>query len=506
MRRIQLTVLLTAAACLAACSAPPTPRQLAQDAAAAMGGVEKLQSIKTITMSGGTGSRTRLGQTVKAGDAETAGQLKNVVETVDLANGRVSLDYELAIGEFSQHRHEILTKKGEQAVGIEIVGTRPIIAASPGGLFSWGTQNNPEFLLRRNAVSIALAAAESASDSGAAQDKELNGKTFKYGTGKTKSGEDVGFYFEPESKLLAAYEVLDTEPLLGDMQSQYLLDDYRSVDGIMLPHRITIRKGGKDFSEVQFTSIALNDGAAEKVFAIPESAAAEADVAAAAAGEYSPMKIVKVDNGVFQAQGYSHHTLIVEFPQWLALVDAPYTDTQTRALGRALEQQFPGKPVRYAAVSHHHYDHIGGIRGAAALGATILVEKGHEAELRPILEARHSNPQDELEKRRSGRQQPLLEVFEGKKVITEGGQSLELYAITGGPHVDPMVLGYSPTARAVFQPDLYTPGGGGGPAAEHLLKSIQSLGIKVDKMVGGHGGVGSYADFVKAVTPKTSSD
>src|SRR5262249_60100719 len=130
----------------------------------------------------------KMGQMVKATDQENPGQLKNVVDIVDLAKGRASLDYELENGGFMQHRHEILTKLGDKAVGVEIVGTRPIIATSPGGLFSWGTQNSPEFLLRRNVVAIALAAANSASETDQAQDKELNGKTDKYTSAKHNTG------------------------------------------------------------------------------------------------------------------------------------------------------------------------------------------------------------------------------------------------------------------------------------------------------------------------------
>ena len=121
-------LLLLSLLCLSACSAPPTTRKLAQDAVAAMGGVERLQSVKMLTMKGGTGTRMRLGQMVKATDEETPGQLKDVVDIVDLANGRASLDYALQIGDFMQHRHEILTKKSEKLIGIDIVGTRPIIA------------------------------------------------------------------------------------------------------------------------------------------------------------------------------------------------------------------------------------------------------------------------------------------------------------------------------------------------------------------------------------------
>jgi hypothetical protein len=117
---------------------------------------------------------------IKATDEDLTGQLKDVTEIVDLANGRASLEYTLQFGaEYLRHRHEILTKRNDAPVGIDIVDARPIVATSPGGLWSWGTQNSPDFLLRRNVVSIALAAAETASENQPAIDKELNGKTYK---------------------------------------------------------------------------------------------------------------------------------------------------------------------------------------------------------------------------------------------------------------------------------------------------------------------------------------
>jgi glyoxylase-like metal-dependent hydrolase (beta-lactamase superfamily II) len=42
--------------------------------------------------------------------------------------------------------------------------------------------------------------------------------------------------------------------------------------------------------------------------------------------------------------------------------------TQTKALWRAIQEQFPTKPVKYVGVSHYHFDHIGGLREAAAMG------------------------------------------------------------------------------------------------------------------------------------------
>jgi glyoxylase-like metal-dependent hydrolase (beta-lactamase superfamily II) len=483
-----------------ACSpAPPTTQQLAQEAAAAMGGADRLRAIKTLAMKGGVGTRLRLGQTVHATDTETPATLKNVVETVDLANGRAQLDYELQLGAFGQHRKETLTKKNGRAVGLEDVAGRPLAIMSPSGLFSWGTQNNPEVLLRRNIITV-MSAALMSPTSDAPSDRQLDGKTYKYGTATLANGERVGLYFDPQSKLLSAYETTDTETMLGDLPAQYLLADYRDINGVKLPHTITIRKGRQPYSDVRFSSASIDDPADDSLFAIPDSANAEVD-RAIQAGDYSPIAISKIGDGVYFARAYSHNSMIVEFPAWLAVVEAAYTDAQSATLVRALNEQFPGKPIRYAIVTHHHFDHTGGVRGLAAAGATILVEKGHEPLLRTIVESPHTNPPDALETARKSGKAGALEIYEGKKVLSDGKQLLELYPITGNPHVDPKVIVYAPSARALFQSDLFIPGVGApaGPEAAHLLKSVQDLKLRVDRNVGGHGGVAPFAELVKAV-------
>ncbi len=422
-----------------------------------MGGADALRDVQSYVMKGGTGTRSRLGQVVKPGEADPPAQLKNVVETLDLAGQRAALDYEiLAAGGFGQHRQEIVTKKGDGAVGLENVGTRPLAVMSPSGLFSWGTQNSPSMSLRRSVIRIALAASETATPE-LLLDKQLNGRRYKFGNVMI-DGETIGLYFDPASDLIAAFETTDTETMIGDVTAQYLLEDYREVSGVKLPHKITIRKGGEHYADVQFTSAAVNDAEALKVFAIPDAAAADVDRAIAAGPDYSPIRLTQVDEGVHFAQAYSHNTLVVEFPRFLAIVEAPYTEAQTKTLVQFLATQFPGKPIRYAAVTHPHYDHTGGVRAAAAYGAAIVAAKGHEAPLRSLLDAPHTNPPDELASRRKAKQLTGgLQVFEGKRVIADGTQRLELYAITGSPHVDPMVIAYVPNGRVLFQSDLFFP-------------------------------------------------
>jgi len=487
---------------LVGCSAQ-SQKQLAQDALTAMGGEEKVKAIQTLTMTGGKGTRTKVGQPATTTGNDVTGELSNNVETLDLANHRAAMDYDIKVGDFVQHRHEVFNREKADGTPFGIESIEGVtFATTPSGLFSWGTQNSPEWMLKRNPVSVVLSAAESApADAGA--EEEFDGKKMKHGHGKSPDGEDLEMYFDPDTKLLAGFMVLETETMLGDVMGTYFLSDYRDVNGVKLPHHIKILKGGEPYSEVQYESILMNDPKAATVFGV--DAPFKPQVAQAMKGpDAFPMELKKAANGVYQASAFRHHSMVVEFPTFVAVVEAPYLETQTRMLAQAIARQFPNKPIKYVAVTHPHYDHIGGLRAAAALGATILVEKRQEPLLKKLLDAKHSHPKDDLQTAIDAKKPVgMIETYEGKHVIKEGNQSLELYAFDSS-HFQPMVMAYVPGARVHFQSDLWFPGVPlpSSPALVQLNDAIKAANLQVDTLVGGHGGIGPYSAMAKAIAAK----
>ncbi len=54
------------------------------------------------------------------------------------------------------------------------------------------------------------------------------------------------------------------------------------------------------------------------------------------------------------------------------LFECPLGDERALAAIDAVKKVIPGKPIRHAVDSHHHFDHSGGLRACAAEGATIV--------------------------------------------------------------------------------------------------------------------------------------
>ena len=459
-----------------------------------MGGIDALRAVDSIVMEG-NGTRNRLGQIPVTDGVDPDATLTNVIETIDFANGHAAFDNDVIVGEgFSQHRTEALTSWQGEKIGWGTTVGRPNIATSVNGLFSWATQNTPEMLLRRNVISAALAAATSA-QGGRVDSVIFNGQPH-WRVEADMNGESIELMIDRQSGLLGGFVAMDTETMLGDVQAQYRYSDYRNVGGLMLPFANEIIKDGEPYSSMNYTAIRLNDAAALGVFQVPDDIQDQADQVVAADGAWAPLQWNPVSSTVTHIVAFSHHSMVVEFPSFVVVVEGAYTEAQSLTLARMIEENI-GKPIRYVVPTHPHYDHTGGLRGLAAVGASVLAAAGHEDEIRGIVESPHSNPPDALSLRAAqGAEVGQVEVFSGMTEITEGDQALRLFEVDTIPHVNPKVLALVEPDGILFQSDLFF--GGPGPDATALFLAIQELGLQVQQVVGGHGGVFPFAQLAVA--------
>jgi hypothetical protein len=106
---------------------------------------------------------------------------------------------------------------------------------------------------------------------------------------------------------------------------------------------------------------------------------------------------------------------------------------------------------------------------------------------------------------------PVFELIENKKrVFRDDKHVVELYDIGPSPHAEEMVVAYLPHEGILFQSDLFTVAGDGTATAQegavHMAEMIGRLGLKVEKIVGGHRGVATVGDLRSALDKRRQLD
>jgi glyoxylase-like metal-dependent hydrolase (beta-lactamase superfamily II) len=270
-------------------------------------------------------------------------------------------------------------------------------------------------------------------------------------------------------------------PVLGDAAWIADYSDYAEFSGIKYPKRIVITHAGPTLWDLTVTSVTPN---APVDLPIPES------VASATA---PPVRVAsaKIGDGVWFLGGGSHHSVLVEFADHVAVVEAPQNDARSLAVIDEVKKLVPNKPIRYLITSHHHFDHTGGFRTYVAEGATIVTHQSNVAYFQKAAAAPATVAPDTLANR------PKPATFQGvadKHVLTDGRQTIEIYATAGDSHTKEYTLVYLPKQRILVEGDAYSPPAADAPPpspapppAVALFDDVQKLKLRVATIAPIHG-------------------
>jgi glyoxylase-like metal-dependent hydrolase (beta-lactamase superfamily II) len=309
------------------------------------------------------------------------------------------------------------------------------------------------------------------------------------------NGTTIGrYYFLKSSGLLTDMERVIGDDYAGDALVRVRLTDYRTQGGTMVPGMIEQLIAGSPTMRVRPTTVLLAQAPAESLFTLP------AGLTETQRQPPAEPAFDQVGPGVYLASGMAggYRLLVADLGDHLAVVESPNGSEQSGRAIALINQQFPGKPIRYVVPTHHHDDHAGGLRAFIATGSIVVTTRGNEAVFRRMAAAPYTIEPDE----QSRVKKPVQFAFVDKRMVLEGGGTrLELIDVGPSPHADEMLIAYVPASRFVFQGDLFNTGGNasanswGNLTTVHFADWLSGSGLAVDSVAGTHSPVRTRAEL-----------
>jgi metallo-beta-lactamase superfamily protein len=342
----------------------------------------------------------------------------------------------------------------------------------------------------------------------------------------TADGDTLTMAVDRTTLLPSSISSAAAHPVLGDVTAETEFAGYERVGGVMLPTRITERLDGRVIARVhilrQTPGIDPDAPLPTPLFAaFPEEVRLEAPAALESAQPESDtaLAVEPLAPGVWRLTGNQYASVLVEGADRDVLVEAPLDDARTAALLAKAKELTPGKPLTALVVTHHHFDHIGGVRGAVAAGLTVFVA-GHPAEragdlvasrpaaaagdtatfIEEIVRRPHTRVPDELARHPKALH---IETVDARRTLGDAAQPVDLFPISGSAYADTLLMAYLPRPRLLIEADVYTPPNEGSresayPFAANLIENVQRQHLSVDRIVPLHGPVVSWATLLAA--------
>jgi glyoxylase-like metal-dependent hydrolase (beta-lactamase superfamily II) len=336
----------------------------------------------------------------------------------------------------------------------------------------------------------------------------------------TDSGINFTILFDRDTHLPAAIRTRDDDNIYGDSNYDLVLADWKSVGGAKLAQTLSYQVNGVEVAKLNYREVSANAAIAADAFAVPDNVKAAANPPATGNVPYQwvlrrlfltrflesdaviyptggGLKLVELAPNVQHVEGGTANNLIVAMKDYLVIFDAPYGELQSRWTIDAAKAKYPGKPIKYLVLTHHHMDHTGGMRTFVAEGASIIVPSPDKAYFEQDVAAPRTLVPDDLQKR--PRPATITEVKD-QMSIKDDTDEIRLYNIPN-PHVQSMFIAHVVKSNVLYVTDLISPRGPIERSEQTVSvgDALRKYGITGAIIAGGHGTTARQADIAGAL-------
>src|SRR6266699_624782 len=290
--------------------------------------------------------------------------------------------------------------------------------------------------------------------------------------------------FDPKTHLPAAVRTRDDDNINGDSNFDLVLPDWKAVGRVQVAHSLSYRVNDVEVARLTYREVSANPAIAADTFAVPDAVKAAAKPPA---------------TGNVPYQWVLRRLFLTRFTDSDNII-FPDGERQSRWVIDAAKAKYPGKPIRYLVLTHHHMDHTGGMRTYVAEGAKVIIPAPDKAYFEKDFKAPRTIVPDDLQRKPRG-----TEIIEVKDQMTfkDDTAEIRLYNIQN-PHVQGFLLAHVTTGNILYVTDLISPRGpiDRSEATAAVGEVLRKYAITGATIAGGHGALAKQADIGPALAAR----